>query len=266
MPSAKKGKGKRGKKGGAKYGRKGGDGDSAPLDQLLAGMNIAGTGSCRHGCAQPVPPICNSVFIAIRDFFDDYIAKMGEGESIEAAAFLMVLEEALNQKNPEVWENESARKSVCSYLASVGADMMLNMRSGEVPLLNSALPTALALVHLVLASHDGRTSDFGTIERQGLEGCVKFVGGGQREALRYFNKHIPCSCLKGMYNGVKRVIPKTAMCVQCGKRLEPKLIRVCGNCKITQYCSRECQTIHWPSHQNDCSDLAAIKDKDERGA
>ena len=31
-------------------------------------------------------------------------------------------------------------------------------------------------------------------------------------------------------------------------------LQVCGQCKVTVYCSRICQKEHWPSHKSHCSE------------
>jgi len=31
-------------------------------------------------------------------------------------------------------------------------------------------------------------------------------------------------------------------------------LQVCGQCKVTLYCSRTCQKQHWPSHKSHCSE------------
>ena len=51
------------------------------------------------------------------------------------------------------------------------------------------------------------------------------------------------------------------VCENCGKSGIEKL-RKCGRCKISYYCSSECQKVRWDSHKLECSDdedLNAIK-------
>ncbi|KAF8635069.1 hypothetical protein AX15_000559 [Amanita polypyramis BW_CC] len=43
------------------------------------------------------------------------------------------------------------------------------------------------------------------------------------------------------------------VCDQCGAIETPtKRFRLCGGCMTTQYCSPDCQKIHWPSHKPIC--------------
>ncbi|KAJ3865598.1 hypothetical protein EV359DRAFT_63016 [Lentinula novae-zelandiae] len=54
------------------------------------------------------------------------------------------------------------------------------------------------------------------------------------------------------------------ICDQCGQVETPVArFRLCGGCMVTQYCSQECQKVHWPHHKTICqhttSQIASIK-------
>ncbi|KIK66930.1 hypothetical protein GYMLUDRAFT_157146 [Collybiopsis luxurians FD-317 M1] len=54
------------------------------------------------------------------------------------------------------------------------------------------------------------------------------------------------------------------ICDQCGQYETPAVrFRLCGGCMVTQYCSQECQKLHWPHHKPICqhttSQMASIK-------
>lgn len=44
------------------------------------------------------------------------------------------------------------------------------------------------------------------------------------------------------------------ICDQCGKVETPTVprFRLCGGCMTTQYCSQDCQRVHWPHHKPIC--------------
>ncbi|KAJ7157645.1 hypothetical protein C8R43DRAFT_997222 [Mycena crocata] len=44
------------------------------------------------------------------------------------------------------------------------------------------------------------------------------------------------------------------ICDQCGAAESPAVsrFRLCGGCMTTQYCSPDCQKVHWPSHKAIC--------------
>jgi hypothetical protein len=47
------------------------------------------------------------------------------------------------------------------------------------------------------------------------------------------------------------------ICDQCGTVETPAVkFRLCGGCMTTQYCSQDCQKIHWPSHKPICQHTA----------
>ncbi|KAJ7759338.1 hypothetical protein DFH07DRAFT_817265 [Mycena maculata] len=48
------------------------------------------------------------------------------------------------------------------------------------------------------------------------------------------------------------------ICDQCGVAESPSVskFRLCGGCMTTQYCSPDCQKIHWPSHKAICQHTA----------
>lgn len=48
------------------------------------------------------------------------------------------------------------------------------------------------------------------------------------------------------------------ICDQCGTPETPSVkFRLCGGCMTTQYCSQDCQKVHWPSHKTICQHTAA---------
>ncbi|KAJ7471384.1 hypothetical protein B0H11DRAFT_2159018 [Mycena galericulata] len=61
------------------------------------------------------------------------------------------------------------------------------------------------------------------------------------------------------------------MCDQCGAVESPSLarFRLCGGCQTTQYCSSDCQKIHWSSHKAICqhttSQVSAVKTQSSGG-
>ena len=80
----------------------------------------------------------------------------------------------------------------------------------------------------------------------------------------YFRKRSSCTCLnekdkRKQYKGVK----KTGVCCndQCplpGRVVERSSLLYCTGCKITHYCSTECQKVNWKCHKNHCASMAKL--------
>jgi len=54
-------------------------------------------------------------------------------------------------------------------------------------------------------------------------------------------------------------------CVQCSKTT-PNTLSLCGNCKDSVYCSKECQTKHWPQHRAICAETTAKSKRKQKEA
>lgn len=48
------------------------------------------------------------------------------------------------------------------------------------------------------------------------------------------------------------------VCIGCNKDQQDKL-KTCGRCRVVRYCSKECQTKHWPEHKPYCEITAENK-------
>lgn len=47
-------------------------------------------------------------------------------------------------------------------------------------------------------------------------------------------------------------------CCKCGQ-FDTKQMALCGRCRCVQYCSPECQRLHWEVHKKDCANFAALR-------
>ena len=82
---------------------------------------------------------------------------------------------------------------------------------------------------------------------------LRDLGSGDRDVIRFFSKRIKCGCLKEIYAKSKESQnSKTGLCCQCKTTVERKSLLVCSNCKVAQFCSKECHVTHWASHKDFC--------------
>mmetsp|Transcript_25022 Transcript_25022/g.49936 ORF Transcript_25022/g.49936 Transcript_25022/m.49936 type:complete len:344 (+) Transcript_25022:763-1794(+) len=80
----------------------------------------------------------------------------------------------------------------------------------------------------------------------------------------FFRKRINCSCLDELYKKVKS-IPKIGLCYNpnCkhGRVVTRSKTKCCSQCRGANYCSRRCQSAHWPRHRKACIETAAVLSK-----
>ena len=73
--------------------------------------------------------------------------------------------------------------------------------------------------------------------------------------VRFLANRIPCDCLKELKKEVKKQV-KMGHCKECKGEFPVSDLFYCSRCRLTYYCSRECQLQHWPRHR--CGNSATI--------
>jgi len=87
-----------------------------------------------------------------------------------------------------------------------------------------------------------------------------YMGGvAEKDTIHFYNKRIPCSCLKERYSQVKNCQDRGAVCFRCKQLTNRKTLMACGRCKYAQYCSKECQVADWPSHKATCKKMSDLR-------
>lgn len=74
--------------------------------------------------------------------------------------------------------------------------------------------------------------------------------------VRFLVGNIPCSCLDE-----ENVNPAMGYCEGCERDFPKQELRKCGNCKLSTYCSKECQKNDWKSHKKLCAGMKIIMKK-----
>lgn len=98
----------------------------------------------------------------------------------------------------------------------------------------------------------GMTTFFNDLSKKGLrqetiEACYKI--NTHAGLLKYVASMIPCSCLKELRKEAKTIPNKMTWCWFCKKRdINEKLFH-CTQCKLVDYCSKECKVSDWKKHK-----------------
>lgn len=156
------------------------------------------------------------------------------------------------------WRDLPNKRRICSKLASLATDYLLKSHSLFIPMdgyvgketfdkhshMSFAIATSLLKV------------EYGTITAVEPASIARDLStGGSRGITRFFSNKVPCDCLKARCSQLKKN-PKIGVCLYCWARKELKEIMLCTGCRVVQYCSRECQVNHWPTHKAHCVAVA----------
>lgn len=85
-------------------------------------------------------------------------------------------------------------------------------------------------------------------------------GDGNRELLRFYSKRLHCPCLNDRYIKEKKQSKKEGICDHCRVIKERKLLMVCAQCSVAQYCSKECQASDWRRHKPTCAGVSSVRE------
>ena len=197
---------------------------------------------CNHGCVLMIPNDNHPV----TSFMDAFFMKCFFSES---KSIVDVLSDSFDTHRA-VWNDDSHRNMISGLMLGIGTNMILG---NDVNALG--LPRNIAYAVVVLENYDGSGDIHKTMRsrvvaskyRDGLGGS-----GSVRDVLKFYRKRLSCSCLKKMHLEARKTTPKMGACLNCGQKKERALLSVCSKCRISHYCSRECQIEDWPEHRGHC--------------
>ena len=98
----------------------------------------------------------------------------------------------------------------------------------------------------------GTYSDLNVVGRRATKKNSRLAGGDRRDVVKFVAKRLPCTCLKELHRAARKKVEKTGMCHGCEKQFPVSQLYVCTGCLIAEYCSKECQRVHWPLHKHRC--------------
>ena len=221
---------------------------------------------CHHGF-KPIPIPGNHVCEAfIESFVVEFNACCRSNPNIYE--LFRHIYEATKTKYTEVWNDSDMMQWVASHIIIHGTNEILKG--------NYSIAT-----HFSMCSSFFEQWAAVLYQNESQASCVwdKFVDlcdwgkmselylGDEHTIVSFFRKRVPCNCLDDKYNEVKS-ITKIGFCHNPNCSLpERKTVRskmlYCTQCRKANYCSRECQVAHWPTHKEYC---ALIAENNKRAA
>ena len=248
MPSRKRGKGKerKAKKLAEVYNK---------WQRWAHGEDISGRKviECNHGFALNIPDNCNNPGLHNHPVFSfmNILGPLWNDKPHDQISLLRNLKCTV-ATNPQVWEDETHRQTVTNILILCGVNMILAMNA-EISQLVGIVDTILVLENYHVEG-DFDSAANSRVAATKMRDIMDFSSiTARRDVLKFFRKRLTaCSCLKKMHVEARKTRPKLGNCFHCGVSKERRLLMVCGRCRISQYCSRECQMADWSVHKRYC--------------
>ena len=150
-------------------------------------------------------------------------------------------------RHREVWDNERYREMAIDIVVVIETNVLLsNVHAGYF----------FAVAVVVLENYDGigiiSTLNSRVVAAKHRDLICGEISTNKRDLLKFYRKRTTCSCLKKMHSDARKTLPKLGGCQHCGVVKERALLMVCRKCRVTQYCSKECQIAHLPAHKCGC--------------
>ena len=149
----------------------------------------------------------------------------------------------------EVFTDNQNRELARSYLVSRGIDMVLRGYKENKKCI-TAITNAITMLETCSSLNEGMgtATDF----MKGMDA----IRGCERTTVKFYHERSQCSCLDKHRRMAAKTQKKMGKCNNCRQAKERSSLMLCGCCKCSQYCSRQCQTAHWQQHKEECKMLS----------
>ena len=218
--------------------------------QLLA---IDGLLQCRHGFERhdPDPSISREFIFA---FSDGCNTKFKSGERDLGILFDAGII-ATDEKYAAVWGDVAKMEAVVSFCVAIGTNILDENKH------DASFFACLARFFEQRIATDLRKTQH-AIKWQHI---IELLRADDHTLVKFLRKRIACKCLDEKYKEVKYVtkmgVCSNPRCSLPRRRVERSMMFCCTRCGIFFYCSRECQTAHWPEHKQYCDRYSELKVK-----
>ena len=147
----------------------------------------------------------------------------------------------------EVFTDTQNRELALSYLVSRGTDMVLRGYKENkecITATTNAVTMLEGFSSLAKKENMGTTSAF-------MKG-IDAISGCERTTVKFYHERSQCSCLDKHRRMAAKTQKKMGVCHNCNQSKVRSSLMLCGSCRRSQYCSRQCQTAHWQKHKEEC--------------
>ncbi|KAJ7577302.1 hypothetical protein C8J56DRAFT_799015 [Mycena floridula] len=137
--------------------------------------------------------------------------------------------------------NENEQTELARILLENGANPNYQNVYGEAPIFGTFQLQLAAVLDLLLEFG----ADLDLADADGTTPREIFMGGGAK---------ISAVVAKWVRKRAGKVAPRdenSKQCAKCGLG-DPQNLKLCVKCRITRYCSKECQKADWPTHKKSC--------------
>ena len=229
------------------------------LEAAAKNDDVNNSEECHHGF-DPLPKnhVCVAFIKSFADLYDAFCRI--SNPKLKLDRLLEHIYEATKTSYAEVWNDSDNLKLAASYFVDLGTNQI---REGSYP--NAGIGAMCSFFFeqwaaITMYQNDTQASCdwniFDTLCDWGK--LYELHEGDEHTLVSYFRKRIPCKCLDNKYKEVK-TIKKIGLCCNpnCSlpdknkKTVRSKML-YCTQCRKANYCSRECQVAHWPSHRSEC--------------
>ena len=208
--------------------------------EIMSGMKVI---QCIHGFATTLISCENNH--PVSRFLDTFFMNWSTMSSIPNLRDTFT-------KHQEIWNDKIRRETAIDIFTVIGTNFLLSYK-----IYSASNYTATAIA--ALENYDGMGNIESSIKSRHFSTKLRDLcddgSSVMRDLLKFYRKRISCSCLKEMHLKSRKSLQKVGPCFGCAKEKRRDSLLVCGRCRVNQYCSKECQTAHWPDHCTECGIL-----------
>ena len=209
-------------------------------------------GKCSHGCDLSLYAVDDVCLQFLRHIERELFFAFHDENRVQglcATANAIMVHFAKDPRYIQIWSDKEEQERLMPLLLSLGTELILKQEP-------QPLFTNMASVLAVVAIHLEHSFDHAQAMRQRSSRMMlrDFNQGGHAgDAIRFFMKRCPCSCLRSKHRDEKSKV-KRARCDNplCHLKKDRRELFICGSCCFNTYCGQICQAADYNRHKSDC--------------